>query len=604
VFERRGGLARHKWLKSQSREVAFEARYTRSSIMMFLLSEIILHALTTINSPAQRCSRQHSDIPRRLRRVIFTMSNAMPLAEQNIYRRWAELAVDMVWRCLGWEQDSELAEAQGGLYPFQSPPTVRAQWDEATCTHLVYLYNELSEKYQGDIHHLFRLLGRQREGYGQSPSVRVASIDIGGGTTDLSIATYEAMGDESTTARMRPHLDFRDGFNIAGDDMLARVVENHFLQDLRAALVSAGVPDARGLLSHLFGGDTPGQAITARNLRTQFARQVATPVCLALLQEYEDVDIKAGNRVYTRPLREFFAEGSGPARRCLAYVEDAVRAAGGAGFQLMDMPVNFNAHAMDYTVKEELGRVMADLCEVIHLYGCDLLLLTGRPSRWPAVLSAVLAKLPVMPDRVIPMHDFRVGRWYPFADEFGHIRDPKTTVVVGAILLALAEGHLEGFSFDTTHVRLKPTARFIGEMNKDGQIKSSKVWFQVDVDSPAEQELSRVVEFSTTVPIGFRQLEAERWPTTRFYQLEFAGQRAREEARGRLPYQVKVVYAQEELDPEEDPDAVARDEGELYIDEVTDAEGDSLSPNRLDLRLQTLPSEEGYWLDTGIFNIA
>lgn len=72
--------------------------------MMFLLSEIIMHALATINSPAQRGEREQPDVPRRLKRIIFTVPSAMPIAEQRIYRRWVTWAVRMIWETLGWGQ--------------------------------------------------------------------------------------------------------------------------------------------------------------------------------------------------------------------------------------------------------------------------------------------------------------------------------------------------------------------------------------------------------------------------------------------------------------------------------------------------------------------
>lgn len=80
-FDDPGLSPRPKILRTQQPEVAFEAHFTRSSTMMFLLSEIIMHALATINSPAQRGEREQPDVPRRLKRIIFTVPSAMPIAE-------------------------------------------------------------------------------------------------------------------------------------------------------------------------------------------------------------------------------------------------------------------------------------------------------------------------------------------------------------------------------------------------------------------------------------------------------------------------------------------------------------------------------------------
>lgn len=136
--------------------------------MMFLLSEIIMHALATINSPAQRGEREQPDVPRRLKRIIFTVPSAMPIAEQRIYRRWVTWAVRMIWETLGWGQWYTTKQGMRDTRPdYRVSPEVRCSWDEATCTQLVYLYNEITEKFQGDARHFFALMGRKRNADGR-----------------------------------------------------------------------------------------------------------------------------------------------------------------------------------------------------------------------------------------------------------------------------------------------------------------------------------------------------------------------------------------------------------------------------------------------------
>lgn len=594
---------RNPVLRKQSRDVAFESCFTRSSLMMFLLSELIIHALITINSPAQRNSRDHSDLPRRLRRIIVTVPTAMPLAEQKIFRRWVSWAVGMVWKTLGWDEWYTARSTSRRMIDrpdYRLSPDIRCEWDEATCSQLIFIYNELVEKYQGDVHYLFRLLGKRREGFGTDASLRIASIDIGGGTSDLSIATFEVLGDESSTGRIRPHITFRDGFNIAGDDILCSVVEDHFLPHLGDALGRAGALDSRGILGRLFGRDVLGQAHVERNRRGQFARQIAASVGLGLLRYYEETETHRPTATLTRRLRDLIPEGQ-QASDVIAYVDEAAHKAGAKDFRLLDMELPIDFVGIDRTISNEAGRIISNLCEIVYLYDCDLLLLTGRPSRWPAVVNATLAKLPVAPDRILPMAQMHVGRWYPFADHYGRIRDPKTTVVVGAILSALAEGHLEGFGVDTANMALKSTARFIGEMDLESRLKRPKIWFEVDCDSADGKEYERTVTFSGPLAIGFRQLDADRWPTTRFYMLDFAHPEARSNAQNKLPYSVKLTYQVTGADDVEP--GGERDEGELKIDEIATNRDFPVKPGDLEVRLQSLPSSEGYWLDTGIFNV-
>ena len=74
-------------LKKQQPEPVFESLFTRSSLMMFMLGEILTQTLITINSPATRARGRLPNLPRRLRRLIFTVPTAMPVAEKRIFRK-------------------------------------------------------------------------------------------------------------------------------------------------------------------------------------------------------------------------------------------------------------------------------------------------------------------------------------------------------------------------------------------------------------------------------------------------------------------------------------------------------------------------------------
>ncbi len=617
-------------LQKQQAEPIFESLFTRSSLMLFMLGEILTQALVTINSPATRARRELPNLPRRLRRLIFTVPTAMPVAEKRIFRRWVVWAVRVVWTALGWSQwytPKALARGQSGDY--RQSPQVRCDWDEASCSQLVLLYNELAVKQHGDAHHLFRLLGRPRASCQGHPCVRMASIDIGGGTTDLSITTYELASGEGDTARIVPHTEFRDGFNIAGDEVLREVVANHVIPAIGQALVQQGLAEPRALLGQLFGRDSIGMSQEDRNTRVRLVRQIAVPVALGLLAACENPEIRHAS--YTCAIRDFFepdplesasdapgAEGSTgagpgfepatlaprPQPAILKAVENMVRRGAPLiqDFNILNVPITVSPAAVDVTIRSTLGPTLSALCEVVHMYDCDVLLLTGRPSAWNGVVASVLAKRPVPPDRIIPMRSYHAGSWYPFADAQGRITDPKTTVVVGAILCALADGHLEGFSFDTGALHLTSTARYIGEMDINSQLKKPKVWFTVDVDSHEGTEQIRKVAFSGPLSIGYRQLDAERWPTTRYHLLTFANEDARARASGRLPYEVEVRLTVDDVwdDAPRTDDEKDRSEGEFSIISIVDNQGRGVDRRDLEIRLQTLKLDEGYWLDTGI----
>ena len=78
----------------------------------------------------------------------------------------------------------------------------------------------------------------------------------------------------------------------------------------------------------------------------------------------------------------------------------------------------------------------------------------------PAVRNAVIAKMPVPVDRIIPMNQYKVGTWYPFRNNLGYLADPKTTAAVGAMVCALSEGHLERFTLLSRNIHLRSTINF------------------------------------------------------------------------------------------------------------------------------------------------
>ncbi len=563
---------------------AVRARFSRSSLFTFMLSEIILQALVMMNSPETRSQRRHADVPRQLRRIILTMPPATPLAEQRIMRLRAEGAVKLTWDALGWRQQAGARTAP--------EPAVLLTWDEASCTQLVYLYTEITQKFQGAATGFFSIMGKQRPACGPDPTLRVASIDIGGGTTDLMVITYQVEGNRA----INPTQNFREGFKIAGDDILEAVIQRQVLPPIGRALAARGVADPTALLQHLFGADRAGMPEQERHLRKQFVTQVAMPIALAMLHAYEAARPWGEDAPYTRTFADFFHDDTWPAQRILDYVEGKAADEGATDFRLADVVFDIDFRALGQDVQTVMRETLFDLCEVVYGLDCDVLLLSGRPSRLPAVQDAILALMPVPPDRIVRMHHYRVGHWYPFSDVNARIDDPKTTAVVGGMLCALSEGVLEGFLLRSSRLKMRSTARFIGEMEISGQIKADRVLFSdIDLDAGARAggEAAQL-KFYAPMFIGFRQLPVERWTATPLYYLEF--QNPQTASRMNLPLTVALERAEGD-----ETDEVYKED--FHIAEIEDAEGGAMRKSDVILRLQTLKSEQGYWLDTGILTL-
>jgi hypothetical protein len=556
--------------------------FSRSSLYTFMLAEILLQALMQVNAPGGRSRRQQADVPRRLKRLIMTLPPATPLAEQRILRKRIEGAIKLVWELMGWD----LSDAA-----LHRPPQVIVDWDEASCTQLVWLYTEITQKLQTTARDFFEIMGRPRVQQGgelAQPSLRVASIDVGGGTTDLMVITYGLEGERAIV----PRQEFREGFRVAGDDVLEAVVENHVLPTIEAELRRCGAEAPHELLARLFGVDPAGMPEPARLARAVFVSQLLAPVGLGLIADYEAAE---DGTPTTRGFGSFFAADRQPSAEARSYLEAEAALACRESFSLATIEFTCLPAAVARTVEAVLESVLSDLCEVVEAYDCDVVLLSGRPSRLPAIVDFVRARMPVAPDRVVPMHSYRAGEWYPFADSRLRVSDPKTTAAVGAMLCAVAEGQLEAFALRTGRLKMRSTARYIGEMEISGEIRR-ELYSNIDLDR-AGTAAPCTIAMEAPIFIGFRQLPIARWTATPLYYLEF---RHPDEI-SRLARPLKVTLERRDAAREEEREAAMED---FRVVEVSDAEGNARRRDIVNLRLQTLKSEAGYWLDTGVLALA
>lgn len=562
-------------LVGRDRTPAGSPRFSRSSLFTFMLTEILMQALNQINAPDNRAGRKDVETPRRLRSLILTLPPGMPVREQKILQTRAKAAMRLTWDLLGWT----------GIL---QEPRVKADLDEATATQIVWLHNEVSVRLQGDADSLLQMMGQTRQP-DRAASLRIASIDIGGGTTDLMITTYTLSG-----AALIPQQNFRESFKVAGDDVLERVITGIVLPAIETALEEAGVGDGKALLSRNLGQDRGGQSEQDRHLRRLFVSRVLEPIGLAILHAYEETTSRVPADVLGATIGELLGADLATARRSLNYLESAANAAGARDFQASDIRLSAGSRQIERVTSAVLGQIMADLCEVVATYDCDVLLLSGRPSRMRVVTDMVLAKTPVAPHRIIGMHLYKVGETYPFRDGASRIKDPKTTAAVGAALFGQAEGRLQNFTLRTREMKMQSTARIIGKMDNNGQIRTqNELLRDLDLDRPPKGEVGFTLDFEMVTQLGFRQLPIERWVTTPLYILEFANP----ENAGRLRLPLKVKVLRREVDDDDNPDPAAMED--FKIEEIQDAEGGNHPARLLNLRLQTIREQDGYWRDTG-----
>lgn len=611
---------------SSERLAAGEGRFARSNLTSLALAEVVLQAISMMNSPGHRHAKaklhDHTR-PRRLHTVIMTTPTAMPLAERAILKTQTQNAIELA--CLALRLAKAEPAANGGRpsllwEPAARPtwndpkrgPEVKLDWDEASATQAVYLYTQVAQNYSGDARAFFddyRHPANRNNPEMPPDTLRLATIDVGGGTTDLVITSVSVEGEGSNLPLLPRHL-FREGFNLAGDDVLLAVINACLLTPLESMLAAHGAKPE--LANRLFSGAGGGQVAQQAHLRQQFVAQLAAPAGIELLGRYERYDpLQPANRLEIK-LRDLFPSGGFP-KNIAEEVERQCEAGGALGIVLGDLPLAIDFGAIDALVRTTFRKSLVALGEVIHHYRCDVLILSGRASRLPAVRAMLIEHSGLPAHRVVPMHGLDVPGWYPFRTPEGTIDDPKTTAAVGAVVCYLGERRqLFNFPLRASEQGDQSTAHYFGKLDQTRtELPNGPDVFIEDLrlhDSVDEQSLEgSPITFETAMPLGFRQLSVARWPATQLYWLKLSLTEAAQKYIPLLPFKVELAPDKSRPMPVRERRANSS-ERVLYpclmIKRITCGKGEETRtvPNDvLRLRLQTLGGEggEGHWLDTG-----
>ncbi len=562
---------------------AINPYFSRSSLMTFALAEIFLQAISYVNSYDFRKRQGQEFLPRRLKRIVLTCPTAMLQTEQIILRQHARDAVDALKQYFGNSFIDEKLTIIPDPDDIGRTPDKRKEWnyDEATCNQLAFVYGEIKDKFLNNAKLYIETVGKKRADtiYPDEPSLTIASVDIGGGTTDLMIASYQA-NPQANISVITPQPLFWEGFNLAGDDIVKRVIERILLPAIKKYADSLGAKQTVNLMNFLFGPYLGKTTAFDKLMKKQFANQIAIPIAFEILQHAAEE-----RPPEPRNFESFFVKYPYPNRRLIDYLNKHFRDIGAKDFDIEKLVIEIDNNGTNKVVKDVVEKMLGDLCGIIAQYKCDYILLSGRPSTLPVIRDLFLKYLPVPPDRIIQMGHYRIGTWYPFATETGIITDPKTAVAVGATIALMAGTlrRLEDFTLDTTLLREKfdATADYIGEYDP-AKAKLKNVFLD-------PENSHKRINFFGHMLLGRRQMPDNDWIAAPMYKITYKNNEVAKRLQSREP----LVF---EL--ERDP----RNKEKLRpLKNILDKEGKKVPAEDIKVKMQTLADEYGYWMDTGIF---
>ena len=581
--------------------------YSRRTLMTFAFMEILAQANVQINSYEYRSYLGKPSTPRYLDKIILTCPTGMSKNEQMAIHQCLKDAL-YVLQSFYKNNDESYTPRDIAIIP-DLDDTKNRQWifDEATCSHFVYLYSLFTHTYQNNSSEFFHLYGKTRkdENGQKTSSLRIGSLDIGAGTSDIMICQYNH--DSNQPSRLKPIPIFWDSFDTAGDDMLKKLISHVLLQGedgmLEQTMYKKGWTEAqfRTALFEFVGGNHRDKSFADRVVRRDFNLQVLVPIMYKYLQLHAD-----GCGYAELKYDDLFCKEQ-PSSIVLNAFKNHF------GIALSEIVWIYDRSILTNHIEFAVDELLQKIATIMYAYDCDIILLSGRPTSLEPVKDTFLKYFAVDPNRLICLNKHRIGKWYPFVNAFGYINNSKSVVPTGAMLgyLASAAGGFNGFSLDLSVLgeKLIPTTSFF--LINNSLANRNKCFI-----TPTCQ-VGTICENSFPIYIGSKQFDIPIYPIRPFYVLDFNEDRIIEK--------IKVKHSEEHLSQQDiqqyfndyktkilqysplkftiERQDFAESPEKLVITSIENNNHDSLPVDDFLLSVQSLNDPDCYWLDSGTFEI-
>ncbi|RKF33251.1 virulence factor SrfB [Sphingobacterium siyangense] len=593
-------------LKSSREVFGAKSMFSRASLMKFVFLEVLMHAHVQINSFKFREEHGEMTMPRTIKRITISCPTGMIQHEQIALRQAAAEACELLdgYQRFYFDQDEntnwfkkpEIIPSIQDISKTLSQLEDKKDWmyDEATCSQLVFVYSLFSKKLRSNNYVIDHFL------FNNKNTLKIASIDIGAGTTDIIINQYQ-LKTSNKIQELIPQPLFWDSFKLAGDDLMKELIQkliirsplktdDSAIEGLENYGRSKGIIDIQSRINGFFGENSNNMGYLAKMMRKSFVHQVAQPIVLKYLQQANQQE----------SLEMSFEEIIGHKFENSALVNYFERI---IGFNFLEIRWTISAKVVNEIVSSVFEGLVRQMCLVINQFECDFVVLSGKPASLLSYEELFKKFLFVSPTNVINLNNYWIGKWYPFADNLGNVEDPKTIVAVGAIIALMAAKlkKIQDFNLNTTELikNLSSTADHI----------ISKVENRKEVILTPQKHEQTFLLKSLPFEFGYAKYLSRNYTYSGLYRLSIDHRQMEEVIKNRFVGRDESFY-EEQVDKERGEIlrhlplkvTIARDWDEskeiLKIEHIEDNEGNEKPGRFFQLHYQTLDSVQGYWLDT------
>ena len=347
----------------------------------------------------------------RLTDVVITYPAGWTRHEISSYRKACETAVEIFRKTQFPGKNQKI--------------TLNMSLNEAVASQLPFLFSEISG-FRNMASKWISMAGKKR---GVSNTVRIMNFDIGGGTADVSIIEYgNSSSSMITMADISPKLLFKDGFSIAGDDILLQIIQKCVIPGLaNGVMAKAGMRTdllRAQMMAHLkgifSGSSSPNESIKRANL----VKLCLIPLAIRILKNEMSHSTARSFAIYDvllQPQWEEFVHFVNQNPENISLPEDAG-------------DLEYDPGLITDIVKKIFGEQFIRCGKNAEAFDVDLFFLSGKTSEIPEIQNLAKRYIPLPLNRILSAKNYRTGDWYPFTSVDHTITDAKSVTAVGAAL--------------------------------------------------------------------------------------------------------------------------------------------------------------------------
>lgn len=536
------------------------SNHSRADSLVWVALSILEQAYKQIQSEPWRHNNQPF-LRRELGDILLTYPAGWTEAEIDVFRdKWAKARdIFLLSRAEGVKELKTSGEI----------PRVALELDEAVSPQLAFVFSEM--RHMRDYgENWIDLYGRKR---GDRRSVRVMTIDIGGGTTDTSVVEYfdELPG---VGVDLSAKLLFKDSTTVAGDRLVKDLTERVLLPLLGERFATNSKHKA--LFERLFYARTAREGDQTK--WSVITRTVVIPIIHHWLRSF---NASGGETIDWTPI----AAGASPEQ--IAQLNQMGHDFGlKADILSPTSELRPDDDMMRKTIQDWFLHIAEAHARYLAIFECDLVMLTGKPSELPEIRELLERRLPITSDRILSAKGYYAGDWLPMSPD-GKIVDAKLVTALGtAVYRSVQSGQIGGWRIQS---ELDETCRI---ENYWGRIAGNlKPFLDNDILlAPGEDKAE--ARLLTDSFIGRARFLKHVLPE-QVYRLEHDG---REQVLVDVKIRRKIVSG--------DGDQYSMAAEALELVSAKNAQtGQAIPLSQIRLQLCTLPRAEEFWQDTGRFEV-